>query len=103
MKKRHKIIITIIICFLTLWTTMFITDYIRCKNDKNPCFSVRVASFEDGGSQQYIGLFYNYYKVVQHKYVYLDGEEPTITKEVDYVMTPWFFNIDYAKNKVFGE
>lgn len=100
MKKHLKIIITIIICFLTLWLCMFVTDSIKCKNDQKPCFSIKVAAYKDGGSQKYLGLFYNYYKVVN---IEINIETEAVIKEVDYVITPWFFDIGYAKEKAIGE
>ena len=90
---KKKIILCIVISFVFMWTVFFTTDSIRCKNDKVPIFSLPVAHYKDGGSVHYIGLFYNYYRVSQF------NDE---TKEIsfDYVMTPWFCDLDYAQNKV---
>ena len=91
---KKKIIICIVITFVLMWTAFFTTDSIRCKNDKKPIFSLRVAQYKDGGSTHYVGLFYNYYRVSQFNY---ETEKFTF----DYVITPWFYDLDYAKNKAF--
>ena len=38
---KKKIIIICLIVFVCLWTTFFVTDSIRCKNDKEPIFCVK--------------------------------------------------------------
>lgn len=97
---KKKIIIICLIVFVALWTTFFVTDSIRCKNDKEPIFCVEVASYDDGGSIKYVGLFYNYYSIKQLTLNEVEGNyEPEYL--VDKAITPWFFNIDYAKRKVF--
>ncbi|MBE6130228.1 MAG: hypothetical protein E7183_00700 [Erysipelotrichaceae bacterium] len=90
---KKKIIICIVITFVLMWTVFFTTDSIRCKNNLDPIFSIEVAMYEDGGSIYYVGLFYNYYRV----------RENVENKDVitDYVITPWFFGLDYAKEKAF--
>ena len=97
---KKKIIIIFVIVFLCLWTTFFVTDSIRCKNDKEPIFCVEVARYNDGGSIKYVGLFYNYYAIKQ-----LTVNEVDCNYESDYLIdkaiTPWFFSIDYAKRKTF--
>ena len=90
---KKKIIISIVITFVLLWTAFFTADSIRCKNDLEPIFSIEVAMYEDGGSIYYAGLFYNYYRVRKN----VEGQD-MIT---DYVITPWFFGLDYAKDKAF--
>lgn len=90
---KKKIIICIVITFVLMWTAVFTTDSIRCKNNLDPIFSIEVAMYEDGGSIYYVGLFYNYYRVREN-----EENKDVIT---DYVITPWFFGLDYAKEKAF--
>ncbi len=98
---KNKKIIVVIFSFVCLWASFFITDSIRCKNDKEPIFCVEVASYDDGGSIKYVGLFYNYYSLKQLNVNEVEGNyEPEYL--VDKVITPWFFSINYAKKRVFG-
>ena len=99
---KKKIIISILITFVLVWTVFFTTDSIRCKNDQKPIFCIEAAGYDDGGSVMYVGLFYNYYclKTMNPKKT-IDNNEPEYL--VDKVITPWFFLIDSAKNKAFGE
>lgn len=103
MKKKHKIIIILVICFLLIWLGFFITDSIRCKNDKDPIFCIPMAMYDDGGSAYHIGLFYNYYRVRKlNPEINLDESCSKNCYLTDYVITPWFFGLDYAKEKAFG-
>ena len=97
---KKKIIIVCIITFVCLWTIFFITDSIRCKNDKEPIFCVEVARYDDGGSIKYVGLFYNYYSIKQLITVEVNGNYES-DYLIDKAITPWFFSIDYAKRKTF--
>ena len=97
---KKKIIIICVIVFVCLWTTFFVTDSIRCKNDKEPIFCVEVARYDDGGSIKYVGLFYNYYSIKQLTVDEVDGNYES-EYLVDKVITPWFFNIGYAKKIAF--
>ena len=99
---KKKIIICVVITFVLIWTAFFTTDFIRCKNDKEPIFAVEVATYSDGGSKMYVGLFYNYYslKTLNPKKTEENNEPEYL---IDKVITPWFFLIDYAQNKAFGE
>ena len=98
MKKRNVVILAFGIVVL-LWLAFFITDSIRCENDKEPIFCVRISEAKDGGSIYYAGAFYNYYRVVQLNKI--EGSNDEIKKTVDYVITPWFYSLEYAKNKAF--
>ena len=93
---KKKIIITFIICLVCFWISFFVTDNIRCENDKEPVFCVEVARYDDGGSIKYIGLFYNYYSIKQLTVKEVDGNYES-DYLIDKVITPWFFSIDYAK------
>ena len=97
---KKKTIIICLIVFVCLWTTFFVTDSIRCKNDKEPIFCVEVARYDDGGSIKYVGLFYNYYSIKQLIVDEVDGNYES-DYLIDKAITPWFFSIDYAKRKTF--
>ena len=97
---KKKIIVICLIVFVCLWTTFFVTDSIRCENDKEPIFCVEVARYDDGGSIKYVGLFYNYYSIKQLIVDEVDGNYEA-EYLVDEVITPWFFNIGYAKKIAF--
>lgn len=98
--NRKKIILSIVILFLVLWGIFFVTDNIRCKNDKEPIFCIQTGVYDDGGSKKYIGLFYNYYSLkVLNPEKTEENNEPEYL--VDKVIIPWFFDIKYAKNKAF--
>lgn len=99
---KKKIIICIVITFVLMWTAFFTTDSIRCKNDKEPIFAIEVATYNDGGSKMYIGLFYNYYSLKQLTVNEVDGNYES-DYLIDKVITPWFFLIDHAKDKAFGK
>ncbi len=97
MKKK---IIIVIIAFVCLWTSFFVTDSIRCKNDEEPIFCVEVSMYDDGGSVKYIGLFYNFYSLKVLTVEEIDGYYAS-EYLVDKVITPWFFSISYAKKRAF--
>lgn len=98
--NRKKIILSIVILFLVLWSIFFVTDNIRCKNEQEPIFCIEGETYEDGGSKKYVGLFYNYYSLkVLNPEKTEDNDEPEYL--VDKVITPWFFSIEYAKKKAF--
>lgn len=68
MKKKYRnILIGIVGAVIVLWGAMFVTDYIRCSNFKEPIFVVAVGeTADDGGSGTYQGLGYT---VEVEKYV----------------------------------
>lgn len=102
-KTKHKMVMILIGCLILMWGSFFVTDYIRCKNDQTPIFCVDLALYDDGGSVYYVGLFYNYYRVRTFN-PEIDMNE-SCSKDcylTDYVITPWFFDLDYAKAKAFG-
>lgn len=53
--KKVAIIIGIIIL---VWVIFFTTDYIRVKNNKTPIFCININGYDDGGTQEYLGLGY---------------------------------------------
>lgn len=100
--SKRKIVVTSILVILVLWLSFFITDSIRCKNNQEPIFCIEIKVYEDGGSVYHIGLFYNYYQIRKIN-PEIDRNE-TCSEDcylTDYVITPWFFGLDYAKSKAF--
>lgn len=57
-KKIIYIIATSIIIFLLLYAVTYNIDIKRAQKDKQPIFVVKVNSYEDGGSTDYLGLGY---------------------------------------------
>lgn len=99
--NKRKIVLIIIIIF-SLWLTCFITDSIRCRYNHEPVFCIEVKKYEDGGSTYYMGLFYNYYRVREvNPNVDLNGTCSNDCYLTDYVITPWFCDLEYAKSKAF--
>ena len=96
---KKKIIIICLIVFVCLWTTFFVTDSIRCKNNKEPIFCVEVARYNDGGSIKYVGLFYNYYSIKQLTVNEVDGNYES-EYLVDKVITPWFLALIMRREKL---
>ncbi len=100
--NKKRIILIIALSIGMIWLSFFITDNIRCKNDKEPIFCIEVAAYKDGGSKKYIGLFYTYYRVRAFNPEISEHESCSENCYLtDYVITPWFFGIDYAKQKAF--
>lgn len=60
-KKKILKIMVIIIC---IWLIFFVTDVARVKLEKRPIFSIKVATYNDGGSIVYAGIGY---KVIHFK------------------------------------
>ena len=57
-KKIIKILLVAVITILILWSTIFIIDYLRCSNFKEPIFVISVETADDGGSGTYYGFGY---------------------------------------------
>lgn len=94
MKKKFKIIISVIGTLLILFFTFFITDNVRVKKDKKPFFAIMTAVYKDGGSIKYVGFLYTVYRVKDI------GDEEVI--DYGYHITTWFSSIDRIKSKVIG-
>ncbi len=77
---------------MLVWVMMLSADNIRAEQGKIPIFCVEAASFDDGGSTQYIGLLYQIY----HIKVIDTGIEP-MTVDYGYYVVPWFITLDYLK------
>ena len=58
MKKSLKILIRVIVILIVLWGIIFFSDYLRCRNFKEPIFVVAGVTADDGGSGTYYGLGY---------------------------------------------
>ena len=59
MNKKVKIILGIVITLLIIWGVIFIIDYNRCANLKEPIFVIKGEILRDGGSYNSYGLGYN--------------------------------------------
>ena len=101
--KKKNIIIISILSFELLFSIFFVTDSIRCKNDKDPIFCIHYGTYKDGGSKHFIGLGYNYYKIVNYTCIMGPNNDETCLEEnrtFDYVITPWFCDINNAKEQL---
>ena len=69
MNKIVKILITIVLTFIVLWSIIFGIDYYMCANCKMPIFVRAKETADDGGSGTYYGLGYRV-EVKKHNSVY---------------------------------
>lgn len=56
--KSKKVLFGILIAVIVLWSIIFIIDYTRCCNFKEPIFVIAGETADDGGSGIYYGLGY---------------------------------------------
>ena len=56
MNKSLKIIIGILISLLIIWAIIFLVDYVRVSNFKEPIFVIHTNILKDGGSYTGYGL-----------------------------------------------
>ena len=56
--KSRKVLFGILIAIVVLWSIIFIIDYTRCSNFKEPIFVVARETADDGSSGNYYGLGY---------------------------------------------
>lgn len=65
-----KILLIVIAILLILWAVIFVVDYSRCNNFKEPIFVVASNTADDGGSGIYYGLGYkvNIEKTISAEY-----------------------------------
>ena len=95
MKKKTKIIIIIVSTFIVIWGTFFTTDFIRVKNEKAPIFCIRTLQYKDGGSTDYVGLFY---WVKRQAGAFSDSAySSTMNISLTYHIRPWFFPVNNIK------
>ena len=58
MSKIHKLLLIILI----IWVTFFTTDYILYRFQKKPFFSIPIKAYKDGGTVEYYGIGYKIIK-----------------------------------------
>ncbi|MGI6782109.1 MAG: hypothetical protein ACOX56_04735 [Acholeplasmataceae bacterium] len=97
MRKRLKVAVTIFGLSLVIWLSFFITDKIRISNNEPPIFVIKVASYDDGGSEKFMGLFYSVYHVKNMELV----NEEAHTVDYGFHMKSWFSSIDKVKDNLF--
>ena len=56
--KSKKVVFVILIAVIVLWSIIFMIDYTRCSNFKEPLFVISGETADDGGSGTYYGLGY---------------------------------------------
>ncbi len=95
MKRGIKYLSLVIAFFMMAFVIFISTDKIRINNEKKPIFVIKVASYDDGGSIKYMGLFYKVYDVVS-----LTGNEEQPLIEYGYYMTTWNTSLDELKDKI---
>ncbi len=68
-KKTVIILVTSIILFTIVCFTFMAADISKLIDGKKPVFSIMRAEYEDGGTVEYIGLFYKIfdYKILNGK------------------------------------
>ena len=67
-KKTVKTIITIVIVIIVAIVTAFFADVYKILNNEEPLFSVKKATYEDGGTTEYIGVGYKIFKIRKLEY-----------------------------------
>lgn len=66
--KKFKVLIIIVICSITIWCIMFLTDFIRCYNKYSPIYVVKGEL--NVNKQYYHGIFYT----IEHEFrIGVDG------------------------------
>lgn len=89
LNKKIAIVLSIV---LFCWVVVLSVDNIRAENDQAPVFCVEFASYDDGGSIQYVGLLYQVYHVRNIE----NGDEPMVI-DYGYYVVPWLVSLDYLK------
>jgi len=78
---------------LLAWILVLSVDNYRAEHQKAPLFCVEVETYDDGGSIQYVGLFYQVYHV-KHQ----DQTPEPMTIDYGYYVVPWFITLHYVKH-----
>lgn len=78
--------VKILIISVSIWLIIFATDLIRVKTEHGPIFCIPVAIYKDGGSTDYIGIFYKVKKQVVNFELAISGDE----KGFEYSISPWY-------------
>jgi len=76
----------LIIALIAIWSSFFITDFIRAKDNKTPIFAFELEFYSDGGTREYLGLGY---KVIAYAVLPLGDKDDVICK-----MGTWFLSYD---------
>lgn len=68
-KKTVKILVIIILILIIFSITAMFADLSKIIDNKKPVFSIQKAVYEDGGTIEYVGLFYKIfdYKIIDGK------------------------------------
>jgi len=90
--KSQKRFILWIIMVLVVWSAFFLTDRWRASADEAPIFAVATARYDDGGSVQYVGLFYTVYHV--------RGLGEAGNEDYGYHLVAWFVSLDDVKESL---
>ncbi len=92
--KKQKALI-VLTGLILLWGMMISTDAIRASHRQRPIFARYEIAYDDGGSVEYIGLFYKVYFV--HQLCYGKWENTKAFHNKTYVIFqkvgPWFEKI----------
>ena len=92
MKRNYIKSIYIISFILVVWMVLFITDYTRINQNEKPIFAVKISTYDDGGSEKYVGIFYTVYHVV-----FFENDEVV---DYGFHMSTWFRSLDYIKKSL---
>lgn len=97
-KLKKKITLTSFlikfILIFTIWSSIFLTDFAMCQNNKSPIFSTSfnsIFTIGDGGTVIYFGLGYKIY----------DFNTPFLKHQVIYPMFSWYnlvYDIEMKKS-----
>lgn len=74
-----------LLVFLVVGLVFFVVDTVRVKMEQNPVFSIPMAFYKDGGSVDYVGLFYTVKKQVVDFEMALMDEKGGF----QYQLAPW--------------
>lgn len=58
MKKELKILFIVLGIIVVLGAIFFVIDYDRAKKQEKPIFCINIATYQDGGTKEYLGLGY---------------------------------------------
>lgn len=96
MAKKKKALI-VLICLILMWGMIISTDAMRASRRQRPIFARYEIAYDDGGSVEYIGLFYKVYFVnktcLRSKWQNtkaFHGKEYVVFQKVG----PWFEDMD---------
>lgn len=59
MFKKIKVLILLVLVLLITSFAFYLVDNRKIKQNEKPIFSIKITSYDDGGSIKYLGLFYN--------------------------------------------